>query len=314
MQKTALIIGGSGFVGGYLAEELKADYCVHVTCYGEAKQDGDIETHCLNILEKDEVLRIIDAVKPDCIFHLAAQSSVSYSWENPQLTVDVNIKGTLNLLEAVRKTGLNPRILLIGSGEEYGYISENSCPISENEPLRPANIYAVTKACQEMIGGIYCKTYGMDIITVRAFNHIGPKQSERFVASDFCRQTAEIELGMRDSISVGNLSARRDFSDVRDVVKAYGMLMETGKSGQCYNVGSGKAISISELLKLITDKSTAKISIVPDIKRQRPSDIPLIKADISRIVRDTGWSPYIKTEKTVEDMLNYWRGVLKCQD
>lgn len=309
----ALVIGGAGFVGNYLIERLSSDgHKVYATCLANEKiENAECESFSLDILDKSAVKDILSDVKPDWIFHLAAQSSVSYSWKNPQLTVDVNIKGTVNILDAMRESGLDKtRIILIGSGEEYGYIREGACPIKETEPLNPGNIYAATKACQSMIGSIYARAYGMDIVMVRAFNHIGPAQLTQFVVADFCNQAAEIEKGNRKpEISVGNLAVKRDFTDVRDIVRAYELLAEKGVSGKIYNVGSGKAVLIEDILKLIVSKSTAEITVSVDKARLRPADVPVIEADISEIKADTGWEPEISLEKTIEDTLNYWRNM-----
>ena len=295
----ALVIGGAGFVGNYLIERLSSDgHKVYATCLANEKiENAECESFNLDILDKSAVKDILSDVKPDWIFHLAAQSSVSYSWKNPQLTVDVNIKGTVNVLDAMRELGLDKtRIILIGSGEEYGYIREGACPIKETEPLNPGNIYAATKACQSMIGSIYARAYGMDIVMVRAFNHIGPAQLTQFVVADFCNQAAEIAV-------------KRDFTDVRDIVRAYELLAEKGVSGKIYNVGSGKAVLIEDILKLIVSKSTAEITVSVDKARLRPADVPVIEADISEIKADTGWEPEISLEKTIEDTLNYWRNM-----
>lgn len=309
----ALVIGGAGFVGNYLIERLSSDgHKVYATCLANEKiENAECENFNLDILDKSAVKDILSDVKPDWIFHLAAQSSVSYSWKNPQLTVDVNIKGTVNILDAMRESGFDKtRIILIGSGEEYGYIREGACPIKETEPLNPGNIYAATKACQSMIGSIYARAYGMDIVMVRAFNHIGPAQLTQFVVADFCNQAAEIEKGNRKpEISVGNLAVKRDFTDVRDIVRAYELLAEKGVSGKIYNVGSGKAVLIEDILKLIVSKSTAEITVSVDKARLRPADVPVIEADISEIKADTGWEPEISLEKTIEDTLNYWRNM-----
>ena len=309
----ALVIGGAGFVGNYLIERLICEgHKVYATCLPNEKiENAECESFSLDILDKSAAKEILSDVKPDWIFHLAAQSSVSYSWKNPQLTVDVNIKGTVNVLDAMRESGLDKtRIILIGSGEEYGYIREGACPIKETEPLNPGNIYAATKACQSMIGSIYARAYGMDIVMVRAFNHIGPAQLTQFVVADFCNQAAEIEKGNRKpEISVGNLAVKRDFTDVRDIVRAYELLAEKGVSGKIYNVGSGKAVLIEDILKLIVSKSTAEITVSVDKARLRPADVPVIEADISEIKADTGWEPEISLEKTIEDTLNYWRNM-----
>lgn len=307
--RSSLVIGAAGFVGGYLTERLMA---LGDEVFATKLPSEEIHKPCnirnLDILDSDAVFRLIGEVKPDRIFHLAAQSSVAVSWEKPALTAQINVVGTINVLEAVRKAAPQAVVLLIGSSEEYGRVSSPNSVISENQPLNPANIYAVTKAAQNNIGEIYHSAYCMNIISTRAFNHFGPGQLPQFVVSDFCRQTAEIEKGMRKpEISVGNLSARRDFTDVRDIVRAYAMLAEKGKYGQTYNVGSGKAVEIRSILELILSLSSARITVRNDPSRMRPSDVPEIRADISRIVSDIGWKPQIDIRDTVSDTLDYWR-------
>ncbi len=309
--KKALIIGGAGFVGNYLMDYLNKEcgWSVAVTkMENERIQKEKVDTYDLNILEKDAIVEVLNSVKPDYIFHLAAQSSVKLSWENPGLTIDINIKGSINLLESVREWGGKPRILMIGSGEEYGYISPEAVPIQEETILRPGNIYAATKACQNMLSKIYSDAYQMDIIMVRAFNHIGPAQSPIFVVSDFCKQVAEIEKGKREAvIRVGNLSAYRDFTDVRDVVAAYALLMEKGKKGETYNVGSGKAIQIQSILKELLQLSSVEIKIEVDEAKLRPIDVPIIEADIKKLVQATDWKRKYELTDTLKETLNYWR-------
>lgn len=311
----ALIVGAAGFVGSYLIQHLTTtyDWEIHATKLpNENLSVSDIHVHDLNILNIDEIRELFTKLKPDYIFHLAAQSSVALSWNNPQITVDINIKGTLNILDTIRSLdGYSPRILLIGSGEEYGYILPDETPVNERVTPRPGNIYAATKACQNMLGNIYYRAYGMQLIMVRAFNHIGPNQTSVFVASDFCKQVAEIEAGKKKPIlHVGNLSAKRDFTDVRDVVRAYGLLIQHGKAGETYNIGSGHAISIQELLNIILSLSTAKILVSTDPARLRPSDIPVIEADITKLQDSINWHPEISLKQTLLETLNYWRGTL----
>ena len=309
----ALIIGGAGFVGGYLMEHINNDYGWSVSATkleNEVIQNENVSVFNLDILDKSAVVNLLKEVRPDYIFHLAAQSSVALSWKNPSLTVDVNIKGSINVLDAVRELNHKPRILLIGSGEEYGHILAEETPIKENNAVRPGNIYAVTKACQNMIGKIYSDAYQMDIVMVRAFNHIGPKQAPIFVVSDFCKQVAEIEKGLREPvIKVGNLSAKRDFTDVRDVVRAYTILIQKGKSGETYNVGSGESTTIEKILEIILSHSTEKIRVEVDKERLRPVDVPVIESDISKLRECTGWNRHIPLEKTIFDTLNYWRNI-----
>lgn len=307
----ALIIGGAGFVGSYLIDHLQNDcrWSVAVTkLEHEIIEHENIPVYTLDILDKQSIMFLLKEIRPDYIIHLAAQSSVSLSWTNPALTIDVNIKGSVNVLDAVRELDYKPRILLIGSGEEYGHILPEETPIKENNLTRPGNIYAATKACQNMIGKIYADAYNMDIIMVRAFNHIGPKQAPIFVVSDFCKQVAEIEKGLREPvIRVGNLSAKRDFTDVRDVVRAYSLLIEKGKAGETYNVGSGKAIAIEEILNKILSYSKSDITVDVDKTKLRPVDVPIIEADIQKLKECIVWSPNIYLNKTIIDTLEYWR-------
>lgn len=308
----ALIIGAAGFVGSYLIQHLTAayDWEIHATKLpDENLSAADIYVYDLNIMRPDEIQRLLSEARPDYIFHLAAQSSVALSWKNPQLTVDINIKGTLNILDSIRSLAdYSPRILLIGSGEEYGYILPDETPVNEAVAPRPGNIYAATKACQNMLGSIYSRAYGLQLIMVRAFNHIGPNQAPIFVASDFCKQVAEIESGKKEPIlHVGNLSAKRDFTDVRDVVRAYGLLIQKGKPGETYNIGSGRAISIQQLLDTILSLSTSKILVSTDPARLRPSDIPIIEADIAKLQSAINWQPEIALDQTLFETLNYWR-------
>lgn len=306
----ALIIGGAGFAGGYLINELISEkWNVHATCLPNENISGECAVHTLDILSYDDVLSLIDEIQPDVIFHLAAQSSVAVSWKKPQLTAEINVVGTINVLEAVRNSQKKDiRLILTGSGEEYGFIKSELCPLKEDEKLTPGNIYAATKACQGMLGEIYSRAYGMDIVMVRAFNHSGPKQLPMFVTADFCRQIAEIEKGLKEPvISVGNLEAMRDFTDVRDVVRAYRMLAEKGKSGETYNVGRGMAVKINSILNTALSYAECHIDVTQDKSRMRAADIPLIEPDVSKIFSDTGWKAEISMEKTIKDTLDYFR-------
>ena len=309
---TALIIGAAGFVGSYLIQHLSDtyDWEIHATKLSSETFDAsDIRIHDLDIMNTVEIEILLKKLRPDYIFHLAAQSSVALSWKNPALTVDINIKGTLNILDTIRNIpGYSPKILLIGSGEEYGYILPDETPINEQVIPRPGNIYAATKACQNMLGSIYSRAYGLHLIMVRAFNHIGPNQAPIFVVSDFCKQVAEIEAGIKPPVMrVGNLQAKRDFTDVRDVVRAYGLLIQKGQAGETYNIGSGHAIAIQELLDKILSLSEKNISVELDTARLRPADIPVIEADIQKIQQLTAWKPEISLNQTLLETLNYWR-------
>ncbi len=307
----SLVIGAGGFVGGYLLRQLLEegrDPGATKLPHERIAIDG-VEVFDLDLGDQNAIRRLLAAHRPAQIYHLAAQSSVAVSWKQPELTIDVNIKGTLHLLEAIRSIeGYYPRILLVGSGEEYGYLRPGACPIQETEALHPGNLYAATKACQNMIGSIYARAYGMAIVMVRAFNHIGVGQSPTFVAADFAMQLAEMEAGLRPPVmQVGNLSAKRDFSDVRDVVRAYTALMRKGVAGETYNVGSGKAVSIQELLDTLLGLCRESIAVEQDPRRLRPSDVPVIEADTRKLREDTGWEPIYSLEETLHTMLDHNR-------
>lgn len=310
-----MIIGASGFVGSYLVSAVREELgCeLYVTRRTHAVDMGeDVQSFELDILDADAVGALLEQVRPDYIFHLAAQSSIGLSWQKPRLTVEINVKGSLNLLNAVRRLDYQPRILLVGSGEEYGYINPENVPITETEVLRPGNIYAATKACQSLMGKVYADAYNMRMFMVRAFNHMGPGQSDKFVVSDFGKQVAQIELGFKPPlISVGNLEAERDFTDVRDMVRAYTSVIQFGVPGEIYNVGSGKAIKIRKILDVILSQSRTKIEVQIDPAKLRPSDIPIIAADTSKLYETTGWKPEIPLEQTVSDVLEYWRSELR---
>lgn len=308
----ALIIGAAGFVGGYLADHLRKE-CGWSVCVTKMPQETceieDVESYDLDILEKNSIKELFETTAPDYIFHLAAQSSVAVSWKCPELTVDVNVKGCVNVLEAARELAKKPRILLVGSSEEYGPSTEEENPVTENQPLRPGNIYAATKACQGMLGAIYARAYQMDVMMVRAFNHIGPKQAPLFVVSDFCKQVAEIEKGLKEPVMyVGNLSAKRDFTDVRDIVRAYSALVQKGTAGETYNVGSGQAIAIQDLLEEILKLSTREIKVEVDPNKLRPVDVLVVEADVTKLVKETGWERRYELKDTLKDILEYWRG------
>ncbi len=307
----ALVIGGGGFVGPYLVRHLVDDLGYEVTVTKTEKETLNMDNakvRNLDILDIDQIINLLNEEKADYLFHLAAQSSVAYSWKNPTLTVDVNVKGCINLLEAARVAEKKPRILLIGSGEEYGHIKKDECPIIEDNVVRPGNIYAATKACQNMLGKIYSDAYDLDIMMVRAFNHIGPNQTPMFVVADFCKQVADIEKGIQEPvIYVGNLSAKRDFTDVRDVVKAYAKLVKGGKRGETYNVGTGNAIAIEDILNKIVSMSDKNIEVKIDEKKLRPVDVPIIEPDIDKIKNEVGWEPQIPLEQTLLETLEHWR-------
>jgi GDP-4-dehydro-6-deoxy-D-mannose reductase len=255
---------------------------------------------------------VIEAVKPDRIFHLAAQSYVPFSWRVPHETIDTNITGELNLFEAVRALKLDPVIHIAGSSEEYGLVHPDELPITETNPLRPLSPYAVSKVAQDFLGYQYFKSYGMKIVRTRAFNHTGPRRGEVFVTSNFARQLIEIELGRREPVMhVGNLDAVRDFSDVRDVVRAYALVLEKGTPGEVYNIASGQGIKIKDLLEKLVDMTRVRVEIKQDPNRLRPSDVQLLIGSPEKFQKATGWKPEIPFDQTLKDLMDFWRKMLK---
>lgn len=313
----ALVIGASGFVGDYLCKHLvDKGYEVYATRHSNSESINtrldNIKFYKLDIMDSDACENVLRDVKPQYIFNLAAVSSVGLSWREPAKTMEINIIGTLNVLEAVRKISISSKILIVGSSEEYGKVQPQDIPIKETQKLVSENPYGISKITQEMIAQLYYKTYGLQIYFVRAFNHIGPGQQLGFVVPDFAKQIAEIELGMKEPvIFVGNLEAKRDFTDVRDVVRAYEMIVNNGRCGEVYNVGSGKSIAIKEILNSLIRFCTKEINIVKDLSKMRPSDVPIIEASIDKIKTEVGWRPQISIEQTLFDTYQYWINKLK---
>ena len=314
-----LITGISGFAGSHLADHFLriGGHEVHGTIKWRSNRDNirHIEDK-IALLECDikdafAMKTVIEAVKPDQIFHLAAQSYVPFSWRVPQETIDTNITGELNLFEAVRAVGIDPLIHIAGSSEEYGLVHPDELPITESNPLRPLSPYAVSKVAQDFLGYQYFKSYGMKIVRTRAFNHTGPRRGEVFVTSTFARQLIEIELGRREPVMlVGNLEAVRDFTDVRDVVRAYALALDKGTPGEVYNIASGSGIKIKDLLGKLVVLTKVKVDIKQDPNRMRPSDVQLLTGSAKKFHQATGWKPEIPLDQTLKDIMDYWRTVL----
>lgn len=318
--KKVLITGITGFVGSHLAE-----YCLSkddIQVYGtilshhlgdelqriESVKDRVTLFEC-DINNRIAVQRVISQVQPDIIFHLAAQSFVPTSWQSPEDTLVNNIIGELNIFETVRQLQINPVIQVACSSEEYGLVHENELPIKETNPLRPLSPYAVSKVSQDTLALQYHHSYGLKTVITRAFNHEGPRRGEQFVTSDFAKQVARIEKGLQEPLMrVGNLTAKRDYTDVRDMVHAYWLAAERCSYGEPYNICSGKSWAIQSVLDTLLSLSSRKdIKVEQDPKRMRPSDVQVLQGDCSKFKEKTGWEPKIPFEKTLEDTLNYWR-------
>jgi GDP-4-dehydro-6-deoxy-D-mannose reductase len=250
----------------------------------------------------------LERTRPDWIFHLAAQSFVPTSWSAPTESLTTNVLGQLNLFEAVRRIGLSCRIQIACSSEEYGMVFANELPIRETNPLRPLSPYAVSKVAQDLLAYQYWMSWKVDCVRTRGFNHEGPRRGPVFVASDFAKQIADIEKGRKPPVlHVGNLEAQRDFTDVRDMVRGYWLALEKCEPGEVYNLCSGKAYSIRQVLDLLLGMTKAKIEVRQDRMRLRPSDVPVLIGDRTKFTQATGWEPTIPFETTLQDMLDFWR-------
>jgi len=313
---TILVTGIAGFVGGHLVELLRAEHPDDGIA-GIVRPGNPVPEHLregVRLLEADledpaAVESAVAAVRPESIVHLAGQSSVHESWSNPAATLRTNVIGLLNVFEAVRRRRLEPRVLVVGSAEEYGAVDADAPPLTEDAPLRPLSPYAVSKVGQDMMGYQYFKSYGLPIIRTRAFNHEGPRRGDVFVTSNFGRQVAEIEVGLREPVMfVGDLKPKRDYSDVRDIVRGYWALLERGEPGEVYNLCSGNSWSIQQVLDFLLEQSRVKgITVKIDTARLRPSDVMELQGDPGKIERAVGWKVEIPFERTLTELLDYWR-------
>ena len=315
-KQKSLITGITGFAGSHLAELLLReghDVFGIVRWRSRSEHLEHLNGH-LHLIEADlldlkSLQDVMINLRPDYIFHLAAQSFVPASWTAPAVTLETNAVGSCNLFEAVRTAQIDPLIQIACSSEEYGLVHENELPIKETNPLRPLSPYAVSKVAMDYLGYQYFKSYGLKIVRTRGFNHEGPRRDEVFVTSTFAKQIALIEKGkQKPVILVGDLSTKRDFTDVRDMVRGYLLAAQKGEPGEVYNIASGKAWVIKDVLDYLLSLSKVKnIKVKRDPKRLRPSDVPILLGDSSKFREATGWQPQIPFKKTLRDTLNYWR-------
>lgn len=303
--KTALVFGVGGFVGPYLAHELKDNgYKVYGTDLAEHLKDESFLDGYFpgNILDANEINKLIQEIKPTHIINLAAISSVGQSWKNPTLTMQINVNGTLNIFEACLTNEIKPKILLIGSSEEYVISKE---PMDETTRINANNPYGISKIAQEQFAAIYRSKHSWDIHCVRSFNHIGVGQRENFVISSWCKQVAEIQKGIKKPImKVGNLKVKRDFTDVRDIVKAYRLVIENADPNVVYNIGSGNAYALKDILEHIVNLSNKKIQVEIDPALLRPNDNEIICANPNRIKNELGWKIEHDIYKTFDEIYN----------
>lgn len=310
----ALITGINGFVGGHLAEHLLAATDWHLWGAGReaalslATLHGRVTPLSVDLMDANGVRQMIAAVRPNVVFHLAAQAHPPTSFRDPAGTLTTNILMQLNLFEAIRDEQIDPTILVVGTGEEYGAVRPDEIPVDEDTPLRPVSPYAVSKVAQDLLAYQYHVAHGLKTIRVRPFNHTGPRQEERYVATEFANQIARIEAGHQPPVVlVGNLDAQRDFTDVRDVARAYRLAIEYGEPGAVYNIGSSRPIAIATLLDILVSLSQVPIDVRHDPDRMRPADVPVIACDAARFRRQTGWEPQIPLDQTLRDILDDFR-------
>ncbi len=317
----ALITGITGFAGSHLAEYLLAEQ-PQVEVFGTRRWRSRMENiqHLedkVTLIETDltdptSALRTLERVRPDYIFHLAAQSFVPTSWVAPSETMNINLVGQINIFEAIRTLKLDPVVQIACSSEEYGLVLPDEVPIKETNPLRPLSPYAVSKVAQDYLGYQYFMSYGIKAIRTRGFNHTGPRRGEVFVTSNFARQVARIEAGLHEPvIRVGNLDSVRDFTDVRDMVRAYWLAVIKGKPGEVYNIATGQGITIRGMLDKLLAMSKIEVKVEIDPDRLRPSDVEVLLGDSSKFRADTGWEPRIPFDTTLRDLLDYWRERVK---
>jgi len=311
------ISGITGFIGSHCARVLSQQG--HEVCgiYIEQGELGrvtdikkDISISKMDISDYRKVRSHLKKTRPERIYHLAAQSFPTVSWKEPHRTIDTNVNGTINVFEAVKELGLEARILVACSSAEYGFVTPGEVPVKEEHPLRPLHPYGVSKVAQDFLAYQYYMNFKMDTVRVRIFNTTGPSKTND-VASDFSKQIVQIEKGqIKNRMMHGNLESDRDITDVRDMVNAFEALMDKGQKGEVYNACSKKVVRIRRLLDILLIQSSEKINAVADPARMRPSDEPIIMGDNSKLVAHTGWRPKIPIERTMKDMLAYWRETL----
>jgi len=291
----ALVTGAGGFVGPYLLDHLRSS--------GDEVGGTDLET---DITDPDSIRRALDAARPEVVYHLAALSHVGTSWDAPVQVFRVNVEGTLNVLLAALEAGVQ-RVLLIGSAEQYGIVPTERMPITEDEHLRPVTPYGASKAAAEMAASHAVRGRGLEVVCVRAFNHLGPGQSDALVAPAIARQVAEAEAGDDDVIRTGDLTPKRDFTDVRDVVRAYRLLVEHGTPGESYNVCSGRPVAVQDVADHLVSLARKPLRLELDPARLRPVEVPVHWGDNTKLKQATGWIPEIPLEAALADILEWWR-------
>lgn len=315
----ALLTGGAGFAGSHLAEYLLA--CgVEVVVLAFPGEDlanlqsvlPHIRIEYADVRDEERLFHVLRETKPQRLYHLAALSSPSESFQDPKLTYEVNFGGTLQLLSAWRRINSDCRLLYVSSAEVYGAVRSEDLPLREETPLRPTSPYAGSKAAGEFLAVQFFQSYGFPIVRVRPFNHTGPRQSPAFVCSSIARQIAEVEAGLRPpKIGVGNRKVSRDFSDVRDIVRGYHALLERGVPGEVYQLGAGRPIPVEEVLQILLRRCSKQVEVVVDQSRLRTGEVPAVWGDTTKAEKAVGWKRQFSLEHTLGDLVLYWRAALR---
>lgn len=299
----ALITGSAGFIGNHLAKELEDNG--YETVRSDLKSAEN--TVSMDITDPAMVLKVLEEYRPDLIINMAGQANVGLSWKKPQLTVQLNTIGLINILEAAKTVNPSMRVIAVGSSDEYGSLEERGADVTEDTPVKPITPYAISKQAQELFAKLYNRAYGMDVCMIRLFNLGGPGQPKGYMISDFASGIAEAEAGKKEYISVGNLESARDFTHVKDAVRAVRMIAENGHTGEVYNIASGTTHTAREVLDKLKSMADKEIRVVQDPARMRPSDTPVVCGNHDKLTDHTGWSTEYTLNEILEDTLNYWR-------
>lgn len=307
----ALITGATGFAGSFLVEEcVAAGLEVHGTALERHPVAGaGVTLHSLDLRDASAVARLVRDIAPDRVFHLAGQASVGAAWADPASTLTGNLLISFTVLDAVRTQAPAARVLVVGSSEEYGVVPPEDLPVRESQPLRPVDPYGVSKVAVDYLALQQHLAHGLHVVRMRPFNHIGPRQRQGFVVADWAAQLAAIERGDAEPVlRVGNLNVARDFTDVRDIARGYRLALEAGEAGAVYNICSGTAVRVADLLRLLLEACDGAVRVEQDPARQRPADVPVRVGSYAALCAATGWRPRIPLATTLADTLNYWRG------
>ncbi len=298
-----LITGSSGFIGSHLAVEFEENGYEVVRC----DLKGPDDTIVMDIMNQDMIQRVLEEYKPDLLINMAGQADVGLSWKKPQMTVELNMVGLVNILEAVKAVNPDTRVLVAGSSDEYGRLKENGTNVTEDTPVRPVTPYAISKFAQELFAQLYVNSYNMDICIIRLFNLGGAGQIKGYIISDFASGIAEIEAGKKEYMSVGNLASARDFTHVKDACKAIRLVAAKGHTGEIYNITSGITYTAQEVLDKLVAMAKTRIDIRHDPSKMRPSDTPVVCGNHEKLTAHTGWMPERKLDEILADALDYWR-------